>query len=91
MPQKTLLIPILIEVSTGILTVTEWKIMQLVLLTLDDSHYPPFPEDRLKELMTIATHGVELSFNNQIYKQLDKVAMCSPLGAALANIFLGFQ
>ena len=42
---------------------------------------PPFPEeDTFKELMLIATRGVEFSFNNQIYKQLDVVAMGSPLG-----------
>ena len=41
--------------------------------------------------MLIATHGVEFSFNNQIYKQFDSVAMGSPLGPALANIFVGFH
>ena len=41
--------------------------------------------------MLLATRGVEFSFNNQMYKQLDSVAMCSPLGPALANIFVGFH
>ena len=50
---------------------------------------PPFPEDAFKELMLIATPGVEFSFNNQMYKQLDGMAMSSPLGPALANIFVG--
>ena len=39
--------------------------------------------------MLIATRRVEISFNNQMYKQLDGVAMGSPLGPALANIFFG--
>ena len=52
---------------------------------------PPFPEDIFKELMLVATRGVEFSFNNQMYKQLDGIAMGSPLGPALANIFVGFH
>ena len=41
--------------------------------------------------MLIATRGIEFSFNNQMYKQLDGVAMGSPLGPAVANIFVGFH
>ena len=40
-------------------------------------------------MMLLATRGVEFSFNKQTYKQLDGVTMGSPLGLALANIFLG--
>ena len=42
------------------------------------------------ELMKSATSGVEFSFNDIMYKQTDGVAMGSPLGPALANIFVGF-
>ena len=41
--------------------------------------------------MLIATRGVEFNFNNQMYKQLDGVAMGSTLGKALANIFEDFH
>ena len=41
--------------------------------------------------MNNATTSVEFSFNNKMYKQFDGVAMGSPRGPALANIFVGYQ
>ena len=61
-----------------------------------DSLFRQFPQTTILsktkfiELMEIATNGIEFSFNNIIYKQHDGVAMGSPLGPALANIFVGF-
>ena len=37
-----------------------------------------------------ATRSVEFSFNDIMYKQVDGVAMGSPLGPILANIFVGY-
>ena len=41
------------------------------------------------ELMHSATSTVKFSFDNIIYRQIDVVAMGSPHGPALANIFVG--
>ena len=38
-----------------------------------------------------ATSSVEFSFNKIMYKQIDRVAMGSPLGLALSNIFVGYH
>ena len=40
--------------------------------------------------MKIATSDVQLSFKNIIYSQIDCVAMGSPLGSTLANIFVRY-
>ena len=42
------------------------------------------------EVMKTATTSAEFSFNNIMYKQIDGVAMGSPLGSALVNIFVGY-
>ena len=39
--------------------------------------------------MQMATSGTEFSFNNRMFRQVDGVAMGSPLGPTLANIFMG--
>ena len=51
---------------------------------------PMIEEKLLKKLLLKCTRGVEFSFNNNMYRQVDGVAMGSPLGPILANIFLGY-
>ena len=38
----------------------------------------------------MVTSGVEFSFNDVMFRQIDGVAMGSPLGPVLANIFVGY-
>ena len=51
---------------------------------------PPFPRAVFVELMQTANSSVEFSFNNIMHLQIDGVAMGSPLGPSLANIFVGY-
>ena len=51
---------------------------------------PSLNETEFVKLMLMVTSGVEFSFGNVMYKQIDGVAMGSPLGPVLANIFVGF-
>ena len=46
------------------------------------------PKREMKELLYLCTKNVHFSFNNEIYMQNDGVAMGSPLGPVLANIFM---
>ena len=51
---------------------------------------PPIKESELRRLLLLATTDVEFNFDDTIYRQVDGVAMGSPLGPVLANIFMGF-
>ena len=45
--------------------------------------------DELIKLFDFATKQTHFLFNNKLYDQIDGVAMGSPLGPALANLFMG--
>ena len=42
----------------------------------------------MKELLTLRTKNEHFTFHNQVYQQNDALAMGSPLGPALAGIFM---
>ena len=45
----------------------------------------------LKQLFNFATSGTHFIFNASFYDQVDGVPMGSPLGAVLANLFMGYH
>ena len=45
-------------------------------------------KSEMKKLLTLCTKNVHFSVNNDIYTQIDGVAMGSPLGPVVANIFM---
>ena len=46
------------------------------------------PVVQLRELLTLCTYNIQFMFNDSIYRQKDGVAMGSPLGPLLADIFM---
>ena len=51
---------------------------------------PCTPKEVFVEQLHNATSTVEFSFDNTIYRQINGVAMSSPPGPALTNIFVGY-
>ena len=49
-----------------------------------------FSENELTKLLRIATAQTHFYFDGKIFDQVDGVATCSPLGSALANLFMGY-
>ena len=54
----------------------------------DNENPPNVPKHNFRNLLNIATKETFFMFKNKYYKQVDGVAMGSPLGPALANIFM---
>ena len=45
-------------------------------------------KSNFRDLLKLTTMGIVFYFNSNYYKQLDGIAMGSPLGPSLANAFL---
>ena len=56
-------------------------------------NYPnvKFTRKKLQKLFKIVTSETHFIFNNEIYYQIDRVSMGSPLAPILANLFMGYQ
>ena len=50
-----------------------------------------FTKSELTQLLCLATRESYFIFNDLLYKQIDGVAMDSPLGPSLAKAFLSYQ
>jgi hypothetical protein len=48
----------------------------------------PIPNETLRKLLLLCTENMKFSFEDQYYRQIDGVAMGSPLGPLLADIFM---
>ena len=57
-------------------------------LYTDDENTPKIPKDVFHNLLTVATKESFFMFNNIFYKQIDGMAMRSPLGPPLTNTFM---
>ncbi|CAH8477181.1 unnamed protein product [Schistosoma mattheei] len=49
----------------------------------------PLPPQEFKQLLFLCTKNIQFKFNNFLYRQIDGIAMGSPLGPILADIFMG--
>ena len=67
--------------------------IQICADTLYNSKFVPLiiSEALFTEMLTAAAFLVEFSFNKTLHKQSGGVAMGSPLGPALANMFIGYE
>ena len=54
----------------------------------DNSLYLNFNKKQFNSLLQLATKNNIFMFNNVLYEQVDGVAMGSPCGPTLANVFL---
>ena len=61
-----------------------------VKLILENKEDLKFSENELTKLFRFATAQTHLYFDGKIFDQVDGVAMGSPLGPALANLFMGY-
>ena len=62
-----------------------------VKILLDNEPNIGITNSELKTLFRFATSKTHFLFNDEVFDQVDGVAMGSPLGPVLANIFMGYH
>ena len=66
------------------------EIIEICVDTLYKISKPTVNKTNFLKLLNFAIFGVEFNFNSLIYSQQDGIAMGSPLGPTLTNIFMGY-
>ena len=61
--------------------------MILKRVCIDKEITTDIPKQEMKKLLILCTNNAHFTFNNETYIQVDGVALGSPLGPVLANIF----
>ena len=75
---------------TNIPVVDTINIITDQLFPAHDSVYCGFTKTEFTTLLNLAVNDNHFVFNNEIYKQVEGMAMGSPLGPTFANIFMSF-
>ena len=75
---------------TNIPLIETLEIIQTVLFS-NQTQFSVFKKDEFMSLLRLAVLDNIFIFNGDLYKQIDGVAMGSPLGPTLANIFLCYH
>ena len=60
----------------------------MIYLYKNDENTLKIPKDVFRKLLSLTTKESFFMFNNKFHKQINGVARGSPLGQALANIFM---
>ena len=77
-----LLTPLLMK----LLTCAPMQLFKIVKFAIDCK----FDRSKFRKLLAFAVRGNHSMFDGKLYDQTDGVAMGSPLGPSLANIFMSF-
>ena len=80
------------DISSLCTNVSLAETIQICAEALYSSEHSPAPFSRqiFVEVMEMATSSVDFSFNDIMHRHIDRVAMGSSLGPALANIFVDY-
>ncbi|VDO98135.1 unnamed protein product [Schistosoma margrebowiei] len=79
------------DVNTLFTNVPLMKTIDILCDFISSKNLPlPFPVKTLKDLLLLCTDNVKFTFEGEHFRQIDGVAMGSPLGPLLADVFMGY-